>query len=59
MDSLLLGGIRSDDGQTITAVSNSVELSNNAASPLEGPEIILVTTAGAGSGDEYPMPAAA
>ena len=38
-----LGGTRSDDGKTITAVSNSVELSNDANSPLQGPEVILVT----------------
>src|SRR5689334_8022482 len=43
VDSLLLGGTRSNDGKTITAVSSSVELSNDANSPLQGPEVILVT----------------
>jgi hypothetical protein len=51
VESLLLGGMRSDDGGTIAVVSNSVELSNNAASPLQGPEIILVAGTGGGNND--------
>jgi filamentous hemagglutinin family protein len=45
VDSLLLGGVRSDTagGETISVVSNSVSVSNDASAPLEGPEIILVT----------------
>ena len=44
--SLLIGGVRSVDsnGETnIALVANSVELSNDANSPLEAPEVILVT----------------
>jgi filamentous hemagglutinin family protein len=53
IDSLLLGGIRSDsaDGQSVTVVSNSVEVSNDANAPLEGPEVILVTRVGSNSSD--------
>ena len=50
-ESLLLGGIRDGDGQTIDVVANSVEVGNDASSPLEAPEIILVTKAGGGQTD--------
>jgi filamentous hemagglutinin family protein len=44
-NSLLLGGIRSDasDGEVISLVAHTVELSNDASAPLEAPEVILVT----------------
>ncbi|HJT44108.1 MAG TPA: filamentous hemagglutinin family protein [Rhizomicrobium sp.] len=53
IDSLLLGGLRSDsdDGQVITQVASSVEITNNADAPLEGPEIILVTRVGSDNND--------
>lgn len=51
VESLLLGGVRSADGGAITVVSNSVEISNDASSPLQGPEIILVTGVGGGNND--------
>jgi filamentous hemagglutinin family protein len=43
--SLLIGGKRSrtTDGILIDAIANSVVVSNDAADPLTGPEIILVT----------------
>jgi filamentous hemagglutinin family protein len=43
--SLLIGGTRTQTttGVTINALANSVVLSNDAANPLTGPEIILVT----------------
>ncbi|HKY19223.1 MAG TPA: filamentous hemagglutinin family protein [Rhizomicrobium sp.] len=52
-DSLLLGGLRTDtaDGQQVTVIANSIEVSNDAAAPLEGPEIILVTRVGSNSVD--------
>ncbi|HWU54486.1 MAG TPA: hypothetical protein VN175_03230, partial [Rhizomicrobium sp.] len=45
VDSLLLGGVRYEDsdGEHVTVVANSVEVSNDASAPLQGPEIILVT----------------
>jgi len=45
VDSLLLGGIRSQgaEGESVTVIANSVEVSNDASAPLEGPEVILVT----------------
>ena len=48
VDSLLIGGIRSQDtdGERITVVSNSIEVSNDARAPLEGPEVILATRVG-------------
>jgi filamentous hemagglutinin family protein len=51
--SLLIGGTRSqiDSGMAIDAVANSVVVSNDAANPLTGPEIILVTKAGDPSAD--------
>ena len=44
--SLLIGGARANTatGETITALANSVVVSNDAADPLSGPEILLVTT---------------
>ncbi|WP_240648036.1 filamentous haemagglutinin family protein [Pararobbsia silviterrae] len=46
--SLLIGGTRTQtsSGITIDAIANSVVVSNDAADPLTGPEIILVTTSG-------------
>jgi filamentous hemagglutinin family protein len=43
--SLLLGGTRTQtaSGITIDAIANSVVVSNDAADPLSGPEIMLVT----------------
>ncbi|HEY3598581.1 MAG TPA: filamentous hemagglutinin family protein, partial [Paraburkholderia sp.] len=43
--SLLIGGTRTqtNSGITIDAIANSVVVSNDAASPLTGPEILLVT----------------
>jgi filamentous hemagglutinin family protein len=43
--SLLLGGTRTQTtgGLTIDAIANSVVVSNDAADPLSGPEIMLVT----------------
>ncbi|MEW6437322.1 MAG: filamentous hemagglutinin family protein [Pseudomonadota bacterium] len=43
--SLLIGGTRSQTsaGETIEATANSVVVSNDAADPLTGPEVILVT----------------
>ncbi|GLU31844.1 hypothetical protein Busp01_16860 [Trinickia caryophylli] len=43
--SLLIGGTRTQttSGITINALANSVVVSNDAAHPLQGPEIILVT----------------
>jgi filamentous hemagglutinin family protein len=43
--SLLIGGTRTltTSGITIDAIANSVVVSNDAASPLTGPEILLVT----------------
>ena len=51
MDSVLIGGVRSDgaNGETIAQVADSVEISNDANSPLTAPQIIVVTTA-AGQG---------
>nr|WP_279237602.1 filamentous haemagglutinin family protein [Dyella sedimenti] len=48
--SLLIGGSRqfTDDGYQVTASADSVVLSNDAAHPLQGPEILL-TTNGAGN----------
>ncbi len=45
--SLLIGGTRTatPTGVTITAIANSIVVSNDAADPLTGPEIILVTKA--------------
>jgi hypothetical protein len=55
--SLLIGGTRTQttDGISIEAIANSVVVSNDAAHPLTGPEVILVTktvgdTAASGSG---------
>ncbi|MEW6436323.1 MAG: filamentous hemagglutinin family protein [Pseudomonadota bacterium] len=44
-ESLLIGGTRTDTatGETITAAADSVVVANDAADPLAGPEIILVT----------------
>lgn len=44
-ESLLIGGTRSYNsaGETIAVSANSVIVSNNAGSPLTGPEILLVT----------------
>ena len=43
--SLLIGGIRTEtaSGTTINATANSVVVSNDAADPLTGPEVILIT----------------
>lgn len=51
--SLLIGGSRtaSDEGDVVDAEAQSVVLSNDAAHPLTGPEVILVTN-GTGSGIE-------
>jgi filamentous hemagglutinin family protein len=48
--SLLIGGsrTRTNDGISIEAIANSVVVSNDAAHPLTGPEIILVTKTIAG-----------
>ena len=50
--SLLLGGTRQNgsDGDHVTAVADSVVLSNDAAHPLQGTEILLVANGGARSG---------
>jgi filamentous hemagglutinin family protein len=47
VDSLLIGGVRSDgtDGETITVTADAVRLSNDAASALSAPEIILAAKA--------------
>jgi filamentous hemagglutinin family protein len=49
--SLLLGGTRqlTSDGYQITSIANNVVLSNDAADPLEGPEILLVADGNAGA----------
>jgi filamentous hemagglutinin family protein len=46
--SLLIGGIRtqSTSGVTIDPVATNVVVSNDAANPLTGPEVILVSSAG-------------
>jgi filamentous hemagglutinin family protein len=46
--SLLIGGTRTQttSGITIDTIANSVVVSNDAADPLSGPEIILVTKSG-------------
>ena len=51
--SLLIGGTRTQttSGITINTVANSVVVSNDAADPLSGPEIILVTKSGSSSTD--------
>ncbi|MFC7627171.1 filamentous hemagglutinin family protein [Paraburkholderia humisilvae] len=51
--SLLIGGTRTqtNTGITIDAIANSVVVSNDAASPLTGPEILLVTNADPNSTD--------
>ena len=53
VDSLLLGGVRSTNasGETISVVANSIRVSNDSDSALEGPEIILVTKVGSGTSD--------
>ncbi|MBW8810460.1 MAG: hypothetical protein JF591_16945, partial [Lysobacter sp.] len=53
VDSLMLGGIRSDsaEGETVTMVSNSIEVSNDASAPLQRPEVILVTRVGSAALD--------
>ena len=50
--SLLLGGTRQSggDGDRVTAVADSVVLSNDAAHPLQGAEILLVANGGARTG---------
>nr|WP_254696302.1 hypothetical protein [Lysobacter enzymogenes] len=49
--SLLIGGVRErgSDGTAISVRARDVLLSNDAASPLQGPEIVLVAKAGDGS----------
>jgi len=51
--SLLIGGSRVGglDGDVITATANSIVVANDAAHPLAGPEILLVTTGVAGATD--------
>ncbi len=50
-DSLLIGGYRIDGagGESIKVTSDSVEVSNNAASPLDGPQVILVAQGAKGA----------
>lgn len=54
-DSLLIGGVRSDDATaevTITPTATAVEISTSAAAPLQAPEILLVAaTPSKGQGD--------
>lgn len=52
-ESLLIGGTRSDTagGTAITATANSVILSNDAATALAAPEILLVAKAGRAATD--------
>ncbi|QWP75491.1 filamentous hemagglutinin family protein [Lysobacter sp. K5869] len=49
--SLLIGGVRErgSDGTAISVRARDVLVSNDAASPLQGPEIVLVAKAGDGS----------
>lgn len=49
--SLLIGGVRErgGDGTAISVRARDVLVSNDAASPLQGPEIVLVAKAGDGS----------
>ncbi|WP_297352521.1 filamentous haemagglutinin family protein [Paraburkholderia sp.] len=51
--SLLIGGMRAptQSGISVDALANSVVVSNDAASALSGPEIILVTKADPGTSD--------
>jgi hypothetical protein len=51
--SLLIGGTRTQttSGIVIDSIANSVVVSNDAADPLSGPEIILVTKSGSTSTD--------
>lgn len=44
-DSLLIGGTRTDGGggEIVSLIAHTVELSNDASSPLEAPEIVLAT----------------
>ena len=51
VDSLLIGGVRNDgvDGETIDVTANSVRVSNDASSPLQTPQLILVANASAGA----------
>jgi filamentous hemagglutinin family protein len=51
--SLVIGGVRTDDSTdpTIRVISDSVEVSNNASTPLQAPEIILVTRVHPQNGD--------
>jgi filamentous hemagglutinin family protein len=47
VDSLLIGGIRTDGvgGETVAVTADSVRVSDDSASPLDAPEIILVANA--------------
>jgi filamentous hemagglutinin family protein len=51
VDSLLIGGIRTDGagGETVTVTAASVRVSNDASSPLDVPELLLVANAPAKS----------
>jgi len=51
--SLLIGGTRTQtsSGITVDAIANSVVVSNDAADPLSGPEVILVTKVGSTATD--------
>ncbi len=53
VDSLLLGGVRSTnaDGERISVIANSIQVSNDEDSALEGPEIIFVTKIASGATD--------
>ncbi len=52
VDSLLIGGYRIDGagGETIKVTAQTVEVSNDAASPLDAPQIILVAQGATGGG---------